>query len=43
MSGKTRDAITKLATTVYRDPTATQQAKVLARAWLVHVIGRLPE
>jgi hypothetical protein len=42
LSGKGKDAITKLATTVYGDPTASTQAKVLARAWLLHVCGKLP-
>jgi hypothetical protein len=43
MSGKSKDMITKLATTVFHDPTASTQAKVLARAWLLHVHGRLPK
>lgn len=43
MSGKGKDMITKLATTVYRDPTATNREKVLARAWLLHVQGALPK
>ncbi len=42
MSGKSKDMITKLATTVFNDPTASTQAKVLARAWLLHVFGKLP-
>jgi hypothetical protein len=42
MSGKNRDMITKLATTVYNDPTATAREKQLARAWLLHVHGKLP-
>jgi hypothetical protein len=43
LSGKGKDMITKLATSTYSDPTATQREKVLARAWLLHVIGRLPK
>lgn len=43
MSGKGKDAITKLATNVFRDPTATTREKQLARAWLLHVHGRLPQ
>jgi hypothetical protein len=43
MSGAMRDAITKLATAVHRDPTATAREKQLARAWLMHVHGRLPK
>jgi hypothetical protein len=43
MSGKTRDAITKLAITVHRDPTATAREKQLARAWLLSVHGKLPQ
>ena len=43
MSGKSKDAVTKLATSVHRDPTASTQAKVLARAWLLHVCGKLPQ
>lgn len=38
-----RDAITKLATSIHRDPTATAREKQLAKAWLLHVIGRLPK
>jgi hypothetical protein len=43
MSGKSKDMVTKLATTVYNDPTASTQSKVLARAWLLHVCGKLPK
>ena len=42
MSGKGRDMITKLATAVHADPTATTREKQLARAWLLHVCGKLP-
>ena len=38
-----RDMITKLATTIYQDPTATVRERQLARAWLLHVTGRLPK
>jgi hypothetical protein len=43
MSGKSKDMITKLATTVYRDPTATHREKILARAWLLATTGKLPQ
>lgn len=43
MSGAGKDMITKLATTVYRDPTATTREKQLARAWLLYATGRLPQ
>ncbi len=38
-----RDVVTKLATGVYRDPTATAREKQLAKAWLIHVNGKLPK
>lgn len=38
-----RDMVTKLATTIYKDPTATTREKQLAKAWLMMVIGKLPK
>lgn len=38
-----RDAITKLATSIHHDPTATAREKQLARAWLWHVTGKVPK
>lgn len=43
MSGAMRDAITKLATSTYLDPTATAREKRLAAAWLLHVTGKVPK
>lgn len=43
MSSAGKNIITKLATTVYRDPTATAREKQLAKAWLLHVHGKLPQ
>jgi hypothetical protein len=43
VGGKGRDMITKLATTVYGDPTATTREKQLARAWLLYIHGKLPK
>jgi hypothetical protein len=38
-----RDMVTKLATTIYKDPTATVRERQLARAWLLHVTGKVPK